>query len=279
MPNYFDLIPPPPGPQHQFDLNLIHHESGGSIIDQRSGDGYINATALCKAAGKTWSEYRRNGNTSAFLAELQLDTGIPVGMLIHSIVGGDRNLQGTWIHPQVAVNLGQWLSPRFAVQVSKWVSDWMRNRGAPPAPPTLPVHMQRYMANDNKVPPGHFSILQEAGLGLFGPLHLLGFDVPKGWVPDISVGLLFCKWLRSVHGVNTDALPKYSHDYLDGRPPQFPKAYPDEYLALYRTWFRTVWLPKHGRTYFEGKDPKSLAFLDRMPALSAPQVSPALPNR
>lgn len=278
MPNYFDLIPPPPGPQHQFDLNLIHHEAGGSIIDQRTGDGYINATALCKASNKLWGDYRRNGTSVAFLTELSSDMGIPITDLVHSIQGGAPHLQGTWVHPQVAVNLGAWLSPKFAVKVSKWVADWMSGKGAPRPAPVLPAHLQRYMANDNKVPAGHFSILQETGIGLFGPLHLLGFDVPKGWVPDISVGLLFCKWLRSAHGMNTDALPKYSHDYLDGRPPQFPKAYPDEYLALYRTWFRTVWLPQNGRAYFGSKNPKSLAFLDRMPALSAPQVAPKLPK-
>lgn len=266
-------------PNEQLDLNLIHHVSEGAIIDQRTGDGYINATALCKAAGKTWSEYRRNSNTIAFLAELEVDSKIPLAMLIHSIVGGDKHLQGTWIHPQVAVNLGQWLSPKFAVQVSKWVSEWMSRRSSPQPTPSLPVHMQRYMVNDNKVPPGHFSILQETGLSLFGPLHLLGFDVPKGWVPDISVGLKFCAWLRKEHGVDTDALPKYNHDYLDGRPICQPKAYPDEYLAIYRTWFRTIWLPKHGRTYFSGKDPQSLDYLNRMPALSGPTVPTLLPKR
>lgn len=266
-------------PTQQMNLDFIHHESEGTVIDQRSGDGYINATALCKVANKTWSEYRRNNNTVAFLAELELSTNLATNVLIHSISGGDRNLQGTWVHPQVAVNLGQWLSPRFAVQVSKWVSDWMSRGNAQTAKPTLPAHMQRYIANDNKVPAGYFSILQETGLGLFGPLHLLGFDVPKGWVPDISVGLKFCGWLRDEHGIDTDTFPKYSHDYLDGRPLCYPKAYPDELLAKYRTWFRTVWLPKHGRTYFEGKDPKSLNFLNQMPALAAPVKPPMLPKK
>jgi len=25
-------------------------------------------------------------------------------------------MQGSWVHPQVAINLGQWLSAKFAVQ-------------------------------------------------------------------------------------------------------------------------------------------------------------------
>ncbi len=31
---------------------LIAHEIDGSMIPQRSKDGYVNATAMCKAAGK-----------------------------------------------------------------------------------------------------------------------------------------------------------------------------------------------------------------------------------
>jgi hypothetical protein len=71
----------------QLPLDLIHHESDGSVIDQRTGDGYINATALCKASGKLWGDYRRNANTVAFLAELEADMGYPISDLVHSIKG------------------------------------------------------------------------------------------------------------------------------------------------------------------------------------------------
>jgi hypothetical protein len=29
--------------------------------------------------------------------------------------------QGTWIHPDLAIQLAQWISPKFALQVSKWI--------------------------------------------------------------------------------------------------------------------------------------------------------------
>lgn len=254
-------------PSKQLSLDLIHHETNGSVIDQRASDGYINATALCAAAGKKWSHYWTNVATQDFITELSADAGIPASVLVQSTKGGV--IQGTWVHPLVAINLGQWVSAKFAVMVSRWVAGYLDIKKAPQTT-QLPAHLQRYMANDNKVPPGHFSILQETGIGLFGPLHLLGFDIPTGWVPDISVGKLFCTWLRAVHGVDTDSFPKYPHDYLDGRPIVYPNAYPDEYLAMYRTWFRTAWLPENGRKYFKGKDAKSLPYLNQMPALIAP---------
>jgi hypothetical protein len=257
-------------PNHQYSLTLIQHQANGSIIEQRQSDGYINASALCKAANKLWADYRRLGNTEAFLAELSSDMGIPISNLIISVKGGNSGAQGTWIHPQVAINLAQWLSATFAVKVSKWVYDWMSGHGAPKAPAKLPVHLERYLLNDCRVTPGYFSVLQETALNLIGPLHNVGFEIPAGWVPDISVGLAFCKWLRSERGVDTDGLTTYIHTYNDHRPPVKAKLYPDELLADFRRWFRLVWLPANGVKYFKSKDPNSLAFLDRLPALAGP---------
>ena len=39
-------------PSHQYSLSLITHQVQNSIVEQRASDGYINATAMCKAAGK-----------------------------------------------------------------------------------------------------------------------------------------------------------------------------------------------------------------------------------
>lgn len=259
--------------KHQYSLALIQHSTNGTVIDQRAKDGYINATALCKAAGKMLADYLRLGSTKAFFDELSADMGIPISEIIQIVKGGDSAFQGTWVHPQVAIHLGQWASPKFAVLVSKWVHEWMSGR-APQVPGgALPPHLQRYLVNDSKVPAGYFSILQETALGLIGPMHMQGFDIPPGWVPDISVGKTFCKFLREAHGVNTDQLASYPHDYLDGRALVYPKLYPDSFLAEYRRWFRECWLPEYGVKYFKKRDPASLVYLDRIPALSGPATA------
>jgi hypothetical protein len=254
---------------HQYSLKLIQREVNNSVIDQRSTDGYINATELCRAAGKLWGHYYANASTTEYLTELETDIGIPISELIQSVKGGS-GAQGTWVHPHIAIHLAQWLSASFAVKVSKWVYEWMSGKAPAAAPAALPPHLQRYLKNDASVPPGYFSVLQETALSLIGPLHNVGYEIPKGWVPDISVGRLFCSWLRDTHGVDTDSLPTYAHDYLDGRQLVYPKAYPDEFLAWFRHWFRYVWLPQHGVRYFKSKDPQSLAYLDQLPALAAP---------
>lgn len=111
----------------QLEFEFIVHEIEHAIIHQRAVDGFVNATAMCKASGKQFNDYVRIGPTKEFLTELSSVTGIPVSELVISLKGGTRELQGTWVHPDVSINLGQWCSPKFAVAVSQWVREWLRD--------------------------------------------------------------------------------------------------------------------------------------------------------
>ena len=84
-------------------------------------DGFINATALCKAGGKQFNDWYRLEKTKLFLNALSSSTGCPVDILIHIITNMKNELRGTWVHPRLAVNIAQWISPIFDVQVSGWV--------------------------------------------------------------------------------------------------------------------------------------------------------------
>ena len=111
--------------------NLITRNFHGTTIRQRSDDGYLNATDMCKASGKLFTGYKRLKSTKAFLIELTyfVDKN-PVMLisiteqnkqLIQTMQGGTPEEQGTWVHPYVAINLAQWCSPVFAVIVTDWV--------------------------------------------------------------------------------------------------------------------------------------------------------------
>jgi hypothetical protein len=60
---------------------------------------------MCKAANRQWGHYRENLATRAFLVELSAVIGIPITGLIESVQGGRPAMQGTWVHPQVAIHL------------------------------------------------------------------------------------------------------------------------------------------------------------------------------
>lgn len=242
----------------QLPLALIPHKTdNGLIIAQRQLDGYINATAMCQAAGKQLGHYLSNQTTKDFLAELSADIGIPISEIIQVVKGGSSP-QGTWVHPDVATNLAQWLSPKFAVMVSKWVREWLA--GGRYSGGAMPYHLQRYMANRSKVPYTHFSILNELTIALIGPLEDRGYRLPDNMVPDISEGKMFAKWMRENVGVDTDTLPTYPHAYEDGRVVQ-AKLWPIGFLDQFRKHFHEVWLPTKAVEYFEKRDPKAIPHL------------------
>ena len=81
----------------------------------------INATQMCKAAGKLFSNYKQLDGTKDFMRVLNSVAGIPATELIKVTQGGNSKEQGTFVHRLVAVHLAQWLSPSFAVQVTLWV--------------------------------------------------------------------------------------------------------------------------------------------------------------
>ena len=87
-------------------MPLIARKVENRVIQQRATDGYINATAMCKAAGKRFHDYSRLGTTRAFLQALEAETGIPVSGLVQVIKGGLAEFRGAWVHPHVAITFG-----------------------------------------------------------------------------------------------------------------------------------------------------------------------------
>ena len=120
----------------------------GCAIQRRQADGFVNATAMCRAGGKRWNHYASNERTREYICALAASVGaqIPCAAavagfpasgihgLIHAIKGGSPELQGTWIHPRLAVDLARWISPSFAVWMDGWFLEAMGVVIAPPAP-------------------------------------------------------------------------------------------------------------------------------------------------
>ena len=213
---------------YQGELPIIQHEVKNDLITQRAIDGYINATAMCQAAGKRLNNYLRSDTTKAFVDALETDTRISATELIQVVRGGNPDLQGTWVHPQVAINLAQWLSPEFAVQVSKWVFEWLSGHAS--RRERLPDHVRRYLVNWQKIPPTHFSMLDQMVLRLLAPLEDHGYVLPANLMPDISLGRMFSGWLRD-QGYTPGDFPTYEHEFLDRRLTVEALLYPNELIT------------------------------------------------
>ena len=252
----------------QHEMVLIARKIENHQFDQRDGDGYFNATAMCRATGKRFHDYSRLGTTTAFLNALELETGIPVSKLVQQFRGRPAHLQGTWVHPHVAVQLAQWLSPEFAVQVSKWVVEWFSGKASQAA--RLPDHIRRYLANLNKIPPGYFSMLNEMTTKLLGPLEEQGYILPGHMMPDIALGRMFSGWLQRT-GRNPDSFLTYEHEFLDHRPTVRARLYPNEVLTEFEQHLRRWITDGRARRYFGDRDEQAIVPLDRViAALPAP---------
>jgi hypothetical protein len=126
----------------------------GTAIERRQADGFVNATAMCKAGRKRLNDYLRAERTQEYIRALAASVvpekhyaaavaGNPVTAsgLVDIRQGGQPHLQGTWVHPRLAVDLARWISPAFAV----WMDGWFLESLTQPQPqrPALPkgVHV------------------------------------------------------------------------------------------------------------------------------------------
>lgn len=246
----------------QTKLPFIEHKVEKISINQRAYDGYIDATALCKASGKNLNEYLRNKTTKDFLEELKTVKRIPVTALVQIIQGGTPQLQGTWVHPNVAMHLGQWASPKFAVAVSDWVINW--KTGLYKNFYQIPYHIRRYLINRSKIPTTHFSMLDEMTLRLMAPLEQHGYLLPNKLMPDISMGRMFSKWCRD-NGHIPEEFPTYWHIFDDGKRDPVPaRLYPNALITDFRDYFNNEWLKKRAIKYFQEKDSKMIPYLQKV---------------
>lgn len=125
----------------------VFRDVNGISIEQRQTDGFINGTAMSVAHGKDLPQWFRTKDTLELFDALSADLGLnvnPVDLqdldvsrlsaskyaelfpgLIFSKRGSPSTGGGTWLHPDLAIQLAQWCNKPFAIQVSRWIREWM----------------------------------------------------------------------------------------------------------------------------------------------------------
>ncbi|MFZ3485012.1 KilA-N domain-containing protein [Sphingomonas sp. 3-13AW] len=235
-------------------IELVPHTYQGALIQQRSADGYINATAMCKAAGREWSSYRRSAEP--FVTALEGSLQIRRDLIIQSITAGANDARGTWVHPQVAIHLAQWLSPEFAVKVTEWVYEWMS--GKKPSDRVWAQFEDRVSLVYDNVPLGYFCVFREIA-DLFASMISNGADFGTRMILDLSVGNCWGPhWTKSGYDAQFGARMKFDHHY----PPYFPQAwsnpqdawcYPEDALPTFKRWLREVYVPHKMPAYLKSQ--------------------------
>lgn len=125
-----------------------------------------------------------------------------------------------------------------------------------------PAFIRRYNQNWDRCSLGHFSVINELVVRLWGRFEHLGHimaDVAndgRELRPDVSVGRGFSTWLQANHPSVCDNYTYYPHWTPSG---EFQaRQYPDGMLALFREYVDTVWIPNDAQRYFNTRDPAAL---------------------
>lgn len=125
----------------------VFRDVNGTAIEQRQTDGFINATSMSVAHGKDLNDWFTTKDTLELFAALAVDLGVEIKTgdirdldasklsaakyveifpgLVFSKRGSPLVGSGTWLHPDLAIQLAQWCNKPFAIQVSRWVREWM----------------------------------------------------------------------------------------------------------------------------------------------------------
>jgi hypothetical protein len=109
---------------------LVVRSWNGHAIQRRRADGYVNATAMCQAAGRRWRDYSINLRSAEYIKALEGSAGIPADLLAQTVLNGRNDRRGTWVHPRLAVDLARWISPEFAVWMDGWILEELESKTA-----------------------------------------------------------------------------------------------------------------------------------------------------
>ena len=142
---------------------------------------------------------------------------------------------------------------------------------------TTPAFIRRFNQNWNRVSPGHFSVISELAVRLWGRLeqvgHIMADRARDGTElrPDVSVGRRFADWLRDEH-------PDIDHEfsyYMHWTPQAEIEArqYKNSMWPLFAEFVDTVWIERYSEDYFRTRDPAALPHLPKLlPALNSGAV-------
>lgn len=133
----------------------------------------------------------------------------------------------------------------------------------------IPAFVRRYNDNWNRVSPGHFSVISELFIRLYGRMEHVGYlladKAPQGTEirPDVSVGRLFAGHLRTIYPEMVDRRTYYSHLLPDGKEIEACQ-YPNEMLAIFIDFVDNQWMVNHAKRYFKERDLRALEFLPKL---------------
>lgn len=163
-------------------------------------------------------------------------------------------------------DIAQYSADQFIeIGLNSWIQSITGWRGDQPVRSHIPYWYQRLslFTAKTRIPDGWWSIFEELAK-MMRELEGFGYALPDVSVttgqkitPDISIGQMFCKYMRGKGFEVDETCRKYTHYYPDGRIVD-ANIYPDIWLPEFRAWFNNTWKQKRLIDYLGKRDPESL---------------------
>ena len=132
-----------------------------------------------------------------------------------------------------------------------------------------PNFVVRFNDNWDRTDKGYFSVVSELFIRLYGRFESVGYQIPnkafngKEIRPDVSVGILFSKYIKEHHPHYINDYKMYSHIFPSGLEFE-AKQYKNELLPLFIKFVDDVWMASRAQAYFKPRDPIALDYLPKL---------------
>lgn len=132
-----------------------------------------------------------------------------------------------------------------------------------------PNFVVRFNDNWDRTDKGYFSVISELFVRLYGKFENVGYQIPnkaftgKEIRPDVSVGLLFAKYLRNNHSDFANDFKMYNHRFTNGMEVE-ARQYKNDLLPIFIKFIDDHWIPENAQNYFKERDPVALDYLPKL---------------
>jgi hypothetical protein len=252
--------------QQVFDLQIFRYEDNREVRTiELNGEIWFYATDVCKIL-----DIKNPRDAVSKLDEDEVTTvANPDGR------AGSGSQQFNVVNESGLYHLIFKSRKESAKNFRKWVTSEVipsiRKKGGYllPGMSATPIFIRRYNDNWNRIDKGHFSVISELTIRVYGRLehagHRMADHAPNGKElrPDVSVGKLFADWLRKNYPDKSNNYKMYSHLLPDGSEVE-ARQYPLEMFPIFITYIDEVWIPERSYEYFKTRDIKALPHLPKL---------------
>lgn len=132
-----------------------------------------------------------------------------------------------------------------------------------------PNFIQRFNDNYDRISLGHFSVISELFIRLYGRFERVGYIIPnkafngKEIRPDVSVGLRFSNHIKKFHPEYQNKFKSYNHLFPNGQEFE-ARQYENELLPIFIKFIDEIWIPECASNYFKERDPVALDYLPKL---------------